>query len=86
MSTAMSEWSETTAASSPAAEPTSTAVTSPAIAATVRNFCQRPPDPLQVQPLRRRDAEQVAGQFGSVLKVVVAQPRDPACVAEVLDP
>jgi hypothetical protein len=39
----MSEWSETTAASSPAAEPTSTAVTSPAIAATVRNFCQRPP-------------------------------------------
>ena len=43
MSTAMSEWSETTAASSPAAEPASTAVTSPTIAATVRNFCQRPP-------------------------------------------
>ena len=44
------------------------------------------PDPLHAQPLRRRDAEQIAGQFGRVLKVVAAQPREPACIAEVLDP
>ena len=37
------QWPETTAASSPAAEPASTTVTSPAIAATVRNFCRARP-------------------------------------------
>jgi hypothetical protein len=44
------------------------------------------PEPLDAEPLRRWDAEQVIGQLGRVLEVVAAQPSDTVGVAVIFDP